>query len=93
MGQEHNIILVIVNKLTKQGYFIAYTEEISAEDIVYIYTKEIFTRHRALEKIISDRDLRFILAFQEVFLAEQRVKAVTSIAYYPQTDSQTERLN
>ena len=52
-----------MDKLTKWGYFIAYTEEISAENIAYIYTKEIFTRHKVLEKIISDRDLRFILVF------------------------------
>ena len=69
-GQEYNIILVIVDKLTKQGYFIAYTKEILAEDIAYIYTKEIFTKYRVLKKIILDRDLRFILVFQEVFLAE-----------------------
>ena len=62
-GQEHNIILVIVDKLTKWGYFIVYIEEISAEDIVYIYTKEIFARHRALKKIILDRNPRFVLVF------------------------------
>jgi hypothetical protein len=38
-------------------------EEISAEDIAKIYIKEVFARYRALGKIISDRDLRFILAF------------------------------
>ena len=70
IGQEYNIILVIVDKLTKQGYFIAYIEEISVEDIVYIYTKEIFTKYRALKKIILDRDPRFISAFQEVFLVK-----------------------
>ena len=63
MGQEHDIILVIVNKLTKWGYFIAYIKEILVKDIVYIYTKEIFTRHRALKKIILDKDQRFILVF------------------------------
>ena len=62
-GQEHNIILVIVDKLTKWGYFIAYTEEILAEDIVRIYIKKVFARYRALIKIILDRDLRFIAAF------------------------------
>ena len=56
-------MLVIVNKLIKWGYFITYIEEISAEDIIYIYTKEIFTRHKVLKKIILDRDLRFILVF------------------------------
>jgi hypothetical protein len=59
----YNAILVIVDKLTKWGYFIAYTEEILAEDIIRIYVKEVFTRYRVLGKIISDRDLRFILAF------------------------------
>jgi len=61
---------VIVDKLTKWGYFIACTKEILVEDIARIYIKEVFTRHRALDKIISDRDLRFIVVFWEVFLVE-----------------------
>ena len=51
-----------------------------------IYIKEVFIRYRALIKIILDRDLRFIVVFQEVFLVEQGVRAVTSTIYYPQTD-------
>jgi hypothetical protein len=59
----YNTILVIVDKLTKWGYFIAYTKEILVKDIARIYIKEVFIRYRALIKIISDRDLRFILVF------------------------------
>jgi len=92
-GQDHDAILVIVDKLTKWGYFIACTEEISAEDVARIYVKEVFARHGAPSKIISDRDPRFVAAFWEVFLAEQGVRAATSTAYHPQTDGQTERLN
>ena len=66
----YNTILVIVDKLIKWGYFIAYTKEILVEDVARIYIKEVFARHRVLIKIISDRDLRFILVFWEVFLAE-----------------------
>jgi len=36
------------------GFFILYTEEISAEDVVRIYIKEVFLQHRLLKKIISD---------------------------------------
>ena len=54
---------MIVDKFTKWGYFIICTEEISAEDIAQIYIKEEFTRHGAPEKIILDRDTRFIAAF------------------------------
>jgi len=41
-GQLHNAILVIVDRLIKWGYFIACTEEISAEDVAQIYVKEVF---------------------------------------------------
>jgi len=57
------MILVIVNKLIKWGYFIACIEEILAEDVAKIYIKEVFIRYRALSKIISDRDLRFVVVF------------------------------
>ena len=57
------MILVVIDKLTKWGYFIPYIEEISAEDVARIYVKEVFVRYRVLEKIILDRDLRFILVF------------------------------
>ena len=52
-----------MDKLTKWGYFIAYIEEILAEDVARIYIKEVFIRHKALSKIISDRDLRFVAVF------------------------------
>jgi len=62
-GQDYNVILVIVDKLTKWGYFIACTEEILVEDVARIYIKEVFVRYKVLSKIILDRDLRFIVAF------------------------------
>jgi len=52
-----------VDKLIKWGYFIACIKEILAEDVARIYIKEVFARHRVLDKIILDRDLRFIAAF------------------------------
>jgi len=48
------VILVIVDKITKWGYFILCTEEILVEDIAHIYIKEVFLRHRLLKKIILD---------------------------------------
>ena len=59
-----------MDKLIKWGYFIAYIEEILAEDVARVYIKEVFVRYRAPDKIILDRNLRFIVVFWEVFLAE-----------------------
>ena len=54
---------MIINKFTKQEYFIIYTKEILAEDIAQIYIKEIFIKDRVLIKIISDRNTKFIIIF------------------------------
>ena len=57
------MIFVIINKFIKQGYFVIYTEEILAEDIVQIYIKEVFVRYGVLTKIILNRDIRYIAVF------------------------------
>ena len=57
------MIFIIVDKFIKWGYFIICIEEILAEDIAQIYIKEVFIRYRVLTKIISDGDIRFIVAF------------------------------
>ena len=92
-GQKYNSIFIIINKFTKWGYFIAYIKEILVKDVAQVYIKEVFSRHGVLNKIILDRDTKFISAFQQVFTVKQGIKIVVLIAYYPQTDGQTERLN
>ena len=52
-----------MDKLIKWGYFIAYIEKISAEDVARIYIKEVFIRYRVLSKVILHRDLRFVAVF------------------------------
>ena len=61
--QEYNSIFIIIDKFTKWGYFITYIKEISVEDIVQTYIKEVFLKYRVLIKIILNRDIKFILAF------------------------------
>ena len=64
------MIFIIIDKFTKWGYFIAYIKEILIKDIVQIYIKEVFLRYRVLNKIILNKDTRFILAFWQVFTAK-----------------------
>ena len=60
--QEYDSIFIIIDKFTKWGYFIAYIEE--------ILVKEVFVKHRILNKIILDKDTRFILVYWQVFTAK-----------------------
>jgi len=43
-----------MDRITKWGYFILYTEEILVKNIARIYVKEVFLRYRLPEKIILD---------------------------------------
>ena len=61
--QEYNSIFIIIDKFTKWGYFIAYIKEILVKDVVQVYIKEVFLKYGVLDKIILDRDTRYILAF------------------------------
>ena len=46
----------------------------------------MFLRYKVPDKIILDKDTRFMSAFWQVFTAEQGIKTVVLTAYYPQTD-------
>ena len=46
----------------------------------------MFLKYKVLNKIILDKDIRFILAFWQVFITKQGIKIVILIAYYLQTD-------
>jgi hypothetical protein len=62
-GVVFDSILVIIDRLTKYGYFILYKESLLAEKLVYIFNKYIIGNYKILKKIISDRDKLFTLRF------------------------------
>jgi hypothetical protein len=56
-------ILVIIDRLTKYGYFILYKESLLAEELAYTFNKYIIGNHGISKKIINDRDKLFTLRF------------------------------
>jgi hypothetical protein len=59
----YNFILVIIDRLTKYGYFILYKESLLIEKLVYAFNKHIIENYKISKKIISNRDKLFILRF------------------------------
>jgi hypothetical protein len=58
-GVEFNSILVINNRLIKLAHFILYKESLTAEELVYTFTKIIITQHGILKEIVNNRDKLF----------------------------------
>ena len=66
---------------------------ISLEGIAKIYKDNIWKLHGVPKKIISDQGPQFASKFIEEFTKVLGTKRQLSIAYHPQTDGQTERIN
>jgi hypothetical protein len=58
-----DLILVVIDRFTKYGYFISYKESLLAEELVYTFNKYIIRNYEILKKIISNRDKLFTLRF------------------------------
>jgi hypothetical protein len=58
-----DLILIIIDKLTKYGYFISYKESLLAEELVYAFNKHIIGNYEISKKIINDKDKLFTLRF------------------------------
>jgi hypothetical protein len=56
-------ILVIIDRLTKYGYFISYKESLSAEKLAYTFNKHIIGNYGISKKIINDKDKLFTSRF------------------------------
>jgi hypothetical protein len=58
-----DLILVIIDRLTKYGYFIPYKESLLAEELAYAFNKHIIGNHGISKEIISDKDKLFTSRF------------------------------
>ncbi|KAJ0581106.1 putative nucleotidyltransferase, Ribonuclease H [Helianthus annuus] len=63
----HDMIWVIVDRLTKSAHFLPIREKDSTGKLTEIYLKEIVTRHGVPISIISDRDGRFVSRIWQSF--------------------------
>jgi len=71
----------------------ATTTSISLSEVARIYWDDIWKIHGIPKKIISNRGPQFASTFMEELYKALGIKRAISMAYDPQTDSQTERIN
>ncbi|GJT69336.1 putative nucleotidyltransferase, ribonuclease H [Tanacetum coccineum] len=87
----HDIIWVIVDRLTKSAHFIPTRETDSMETLTKLYIKEIVSRHGVPISIISDRDSHFTSRFWQSLQSALGTQLDMSTAYHLETNGQSER--
>jgi transposase InsO family protein len=92
-SHRHNVILVIVDKLTKSAHFIPIRDTYDVTDVACVFVREVIRLHGIPKKIISDRDSRFTYRFWTSLQSALGTQLNLSTAYHPETDGQTKSVN
>jgi len=93
LAQEYDSILVVVDQLTKMVHFIPTTKKTSAEGLARLFGDNVWKLHGLPESIISDRGPQFTAGLMRELNEILGIKSKLSIAFHPQMDGQTERVN
>ena len=86
-------IVVIIDRFTKMIHLKVTMMNISSEGIAKIYQDDIWKLHKIPRKVLSDRGPQFASKFMKELTKALGTKRQLSMAYYPQTDGQTKRIN
>lgn len=90
----YNSIYVIIDQgCTKRGVFIPCHKTDTAEDIAYLFFLYIYQHFGWPKKRISDRGTMFNSSWIKELCRLTGTEQAMSIAYHPQTDGETERVN
>ena len=93
---KFNALLVYVDKFGKHCLLIlcwAGENELSAPAIVKLFFEHVTCLYGVLHVVLHDRDPRFTIAVWKELWKILGCKIVSSCAFHPQTDGQTERHN
>jgi len=85
-GDIFDLIMVIVDKLTKYTILIPYKETYKANQLGYILLDRLIRDHGIPESITSDRDRLFTSYYWKTLIATIGTKLRMSTAYHPETD-------
>jgi len=93
LAQGYDAILVVVDRLTKMAHFVPTTERTSAEGLARLFRDNIWKLHGLPDSIISDIGPQFAAGIMKELNRMLGIETKLSIAFHPQTDGQTERMN
>jgi hypothetical protein len=89
----HTAILVIVDRLSKQGIFIPTVDEITTPQLTQLFVIHVFSKHGVLSHVTCDCRSEFVSRFFRSLGQALDMKIHFTLGYHPEGDGQTERLN
>ena len=92
-SEGHTSILVIVDRLSKQGIFIPTHVSITSAQLAELFVIHVFSKHGIPSHVTSDRGSEFVSHFFKSLGKALDMKLHFTSGYHPEGDGQTERVN
>jgi transposase InsO family protein len=93
LSHGFSIILVVVDRFTKYGHFMALSHPYTTSKVAQILLANVLKLHGMPNNIVSDRDPVFTCSFWRELFRLQGIALAFSSAYHPQSNGQIEALN
>ena len=93
MSAGSNTILVVVGRFTKYSHFLPLKHPFTTQIVARVVLDNVVKLHGFPKTIVSDQDKIFTSTFWRALFSLVDTKLQMSLAYHPQTDGQTERVN
>ena len=86
-------ILVIIDRLSKQGIFIPTYDTVTSQDLAKLFVLHVFSKHGVPGHVTSDRGSEFVSHFFRSLGKLLDMRLHFTSGYHPEGDGQTERVN
>jgi len=93
LSSRFDIILVIVDRLTKQAIFIPAHDTITSVDLAHLFILHVFSKHSVSSHITSNRGSEFVSNFFWSLGIALNMQLHFTSGYQPKGDGQTECTN
>jgi hypothetical protein len=88
-----NIVLIVVDHLTRMAHFLPCTETMTAEETATLFLHGVYRLHELLRVLVSDRDPKFASGFWHTLWRRLGTRLNMSSSRHLETDGLTERVN
>ena len=92
-SKEEDSLLVVVDWFTKFAHYIGLTHPYIAQEVARIFLDQVVKLHGTPQSIVLDCDKIFTSLLWQELMKALGTNMNMSIAYRPQSDGQTERIN
>ena len=87
------LLMLLINLVSKQAHFILTYMTVTAEEAARFFLHQVWKLHGLLKCVVLDCRPQFVTRFTRELYHLLGIKLTSSIAWHPQTDRQTERVN